>query len=365
MNTHSGHGKQRGFSLVELMIGMVLGLITTSVVIFIFLSNHNISRTDTSISRVQEDARFIQSYLSKFIRMAGYRGCLSKQSIPVNTTLKMATTLAYKFTVGIEGYDNVNSPLPSDVTSLLAATDPVPVAGTDILILRGPVAESVSVPQANDNSYVYAGINANKMGSSCAIGNRISDLCVGSLIMLSDCKKAKVFQVTDMNVVSGANATQVLSIGHATGTLSPGNAFGDWSPMINKLDSFGPGSEIYEYQTQTFYIGIDPKTAQRSLYVKINNLPAEVLVDYVRDMQVSYGIDQNMNRQVDSYAVAASVTNWNSVISVRVEFLLYSADDNVVNAPQVISFNGANIIMPDNKWYLPVAVTSTIRNRIS
>lgn len=365
MKTLENHKKEQGFSLVELMIGLVLGLITTGVIILIFISNHNVFRTDSSISRVQEDARFAQEYLGKIIRMAGYHGCLSKQSIPINNTLKMSMSLPYKFTLGIEGYDNVGSTLPSDYDELISGTDPIPVLGTDILIIRSPIGEALDVPQTNTETSVFVEVKANARGTSCATGLRISDICVGSLMMLSDCKKARVFQVSDVGLVSGSNSTQILSIGHATGTLTPGNAVGDWSPMLNKFDRFDAGSEINEYRTQTFYVGVDAQSNQRALYMKINNDPAEVFLDQVRDIQVTYGVDQNLDRQVENYVLASGISNWNSVVSVRVELLLYSNEANVVSVPQIIIYNGTNMTMPDLRWYLPVTVVSTLRNRTS
>ena len=365
MKTHENHKVEQGFSLVELMIGLVLGLMTTGLIIFIFISNHNVFRTDTSISRVQEDARFAQEYISKIIRMAGFHGCLSKQSIPINNTLKMSTSLPYKFNVGVEGYDNIGSTLPSDLAALISGSDPIPVQGTDIFIIRSPIGEALNVPQTNNESNVFVEIRDNARGTVCPSGQRISDVCAGSFIMLSDCKKAKVFQVSDVSVVSGSNSTQVLSIGHSTGALIPGNAVGDWSPMLNKYDRFDSGSEISEYRTQTFYVGVDPQTNQRALFIKINNQPAEVFLDQVRDVQVNYGVDQNLDRQVDGYALASGISNWNTVVSVRVELLLYSNEDNVVSVPQTIIYNGTSISMPDLRWYLPVTIVSTLRNRTS
>lgn len=64
------------------------------------------------------------------------------------------------------------------------------------------------MPQkTNTETSVFVEVKANARGTSCATGLRISDICVGSLMMLSDCKKARVFQVSDVGLVSGSNST--------------------------------------------------------------------------------------------------------------------------------------------------------------
>ncbi|MGQ0697388.1 MAG: PilW family protein [Panacagrimonas sp.] len=62
----------RGFSLVELMISMVIGLIVVAGVISIFLSSKQAFRTQDGLSQVQESGRFIGYLMSPYIRQAGY-----------------------------------------------------------------------------------------------------------------------------------------------------------------------------------------------------------------------------------------------------------------------------------------------------
>ena len=67
-------GRQSGFSLIELMIAMVLGLLLMVVISQLFLtSKRNFSATDDS-ARVQENIRFASQLLTRHLRLAGYRG---------------------------------------------------------------------------------------------------------------------------------------------------------------------------------------------------------------------------------------------------------------------------------------------------
>src|SRR4030065_2150496 len=68
---------ERGFSLIELMIAMTIGLVILAAVVQIFIRSHATSQLDEGRSRIQESARFTMDFLSKDIRMAGYMGCNS------------------------------------------------------------------------------------------------------------------------------------------------------------------------------------------------------------------------------------------------------------------------------------------------
>ena len=65
--------RQRGLTMIELMIGMVLGLVMTGLVIQIFLSNRQTSRFAEAMSLIQEQGRFAVGVLGGEIQMAGYR----------------------------------------------------------------------------------------------------------------------------------------------------------------------------------------------------------------------------------------------------------------------------------------------------
>tara|TARA_Y100001934_G_C12371255_1_gene786448 strand:+ start:1549 stop:2307 length:759 start_codon:yes stop_codon:yes gene_type:complete len=64
---------QLGFSLVELMIAMVLGLLLLAGVVNVQISSKETFQTSDDLSRVQENGRFALDILASDIRMAGYR----------------------------------------------------------------------------------------------------------------------------------------------------------------------------------------------------------------------------------------------------------------------------------------------------
>lgn len=64
---------QRGMGLVELMVGMTVGLILLAALGYFFLGSRQASRTHDDISRIQESGRHALEILGTAIRQAGYR----------------------------------------------------------------------------------------------------------------------------------------------------------------------------------------------------------------------------------------------------------------------------------------------------
>jgi len=64
---------QRGMGLIELMIGMTIGLIVLMALGYFFLGSTQANRTHNDISRMQESGRNAMEILGSAIRQAGYR----------------------------------------------------------------------------------------------------------------------------------------------------------------------------------------------------------------------------------------------------------------------------------------------------
>lgn len=85
-------GKAQGFSVVEVMVSLVLGLVVVAGVSQVYLGSKQSYRLNEARSRMQEDARFVLQFLSKYIRLAGYRSVpLPDQTpFPANSPLTAA-----------------------------------------------------------------------------------------------------------------------------------------------------------------------------------------------------------------------------------------------------------------------------------
>jgi len=70
---HSKSGRQRGMGLIELMVGMTIGLIVLGALGYFFLGSIQANRTHDDISRMQESGRNAMEMMGTAIRQAGYR----------------------------------------------------------------------------------------------------------------------------------------------------------------------------------------------------------------------------------------------------------------------------------------------------
>ena len=64
---------QRGFTLIELMVAVTIGLLLTAVVANLFLGSRATYQTTDETSRLQENVRFTYQLLSRTVHLAGYR----------------------------------------------------------------------------------------------------------------------------------------------------------------------------------------------------------------------------------------------------------------------------------------------------
>ena len=63
---------QAGFTMIEMLISMTLGLLLVIVIGQVFVTSKESYRTTEDLSRLQESARFAASQMSRIVRMAGF-----------------------------------------------------------------------------------------------------------------------------------------------------------------------------------------------------------------------------------------------------------------------------------------------------
>lgn len=174
----SGAGRQRGLSLVELMIGMVLGMIVISGVYSMFTSSSRSSRFTDGLQMMQENGRYGVSVLQKGLRLAGYSPGTRIEPLDIAagdaTTLVVQMRQAYDCNgqdtapmggLAINTYqlDNAAGQITCTGNSAAAAAMPV-VEGVDGLrVLYGIDSDDDDVPE----QYIAydAGINPFQVSS--------------------------------------------------------------------------------------------------------------------------------------------------------------------------------------------------------
>ena len=141
---------QRGFSLIELMVAMTLGLILMGGVISIFQSTKVTYNTNEKTARLQENGRVALDFLTHDLRSAGYLGC-SKVPKWFVSTLNGQTTFLWNYSTPLQGYESDGlgtwSPaLPGGTDAL----DPAPVNNSDVVVVRSVQRDGVALELAAD-----------------------------------------------------------------------------------------------------------------------------------------------------------------------------------------------------------------------
>ncbi|MBL4607275.1 MAG: PilW family protein [Pseudomonadales bacterium] len=122
------HKKPQGFSLVELMISLSLGLFISLAVIQIYLATLKSDKVIMGNTEIQENARFALQVLEKTLQQAGYFSNLkeSRQEFFRNQANQWANTV-FTSSNAIQGFDATETPV---------ANQPASASGTDQVFIR-------------------------------------------------------------------------------------------------------------------------------------------------------------------------------------------------------------------------------------
>ncbi len=342
---------QKGLSLIELMVAMLIGLILIAGIGNIFIDSKRTYSFQQGLARIQENGRMALEFLGRDIRMAGYTGCASGEYSSVTNMLVGSTTLNYDFSRGVRGYE-VGSSVPSD----LSALSPAPLLNTDVLILKGPVGDGVKIVKNNDSAQLFAQVTTTDPGACADNTDRVSGICGGDILMATDCTKARIFQAGNIQRTGagapGCPPEGCLNVTHpASGT--PGNISPpSWGGGSNAAENFGTDAEIIKISTVYYYIaeGSGPNREPSLWQLTVPGTAQEIL-EGVENMQLLYGRDTGTDFVPDRYDTATAVTSaaaWDKVGAVRVQLLVRS-EDGVTDAAQPYSFNGANVTPTDRR----------------
>ena len=351
--------RQTGLSLVELMIALLLSSLLTLAVAQLYLGNRQTWLVNEATSRLQESARILRTLLDRELRMVDYRGCLGNHKTPPENSLQAATDILNDVTVALRGWDNVSG-TPSELSGTLT---PGPVANTDVLLIRTVLGQPLRLTAQTTRDAVITEDPGPTLNSACPDGSASrSGLCVNDIVLVSDCEKARYFQITALTPQAGnASATPpvpaTLKLAHQAGS-QPGNAVTDWGG--DAATRFDAGAELVPTGTLVYYLASG--NGLTGLYRKANHRAPELLIPNVDDFQVTYGVDSDSNGQTDSYVPASGSINWEQVRSIRIQVLLRS-DRDVLPTPQPYRFNGTDFIPEDKALRLPVTWTIQLRNR--
>jgi len=312
----------RGFTLVELMVALVLGMIVSAGAIAVFMSNRQVYTTTENLGRAQETVRTAYELMARNMREASGNPC--EAGLPTVNVLKTpAANWWSNFDNGVRGYDGATA-FP-DRPFGNARGDRI--AGTDALEMKSATADGVTV------------VSHNAPAAQFKVNTVNHGIASGDIVMVCDFDHAAILQVTNAN--PGINDTIV----HNTGAGVPGNCskgLGFSAPPNCTVNgspyTYGANSIIARLRMERWYVGNDGNGG-RSLFqaVLINNagtlaVQRQEIADGVRNLRLQYLVTGATN-YADAGAIAA--TDWGArVIAVRVVLTL--AGQNGANGADAV-----------------------------
>ncbi len=293
-------GAQAGFSLIELMISMVLGLLVVGAAIGIFISNKQAYNATQGLGRVQESSQIAFELLSRDIREAGANPC--DVNLPPGNIADGGATAT---PTGTDWYMAVTQPLHGFETG-----GPTHQAGTDVIQL---------LRTADDMRTTTAVTTSGSSNVTYSPGT--PTFASGDPVMICDMKVLGVFKANGAS--SGTAASGTVSYGQGAGS----NACGYFpQPNAGACASAATAYQFPKFATISALHGVrwyvnDPDgdaSNGASLYRQVNGASADEVVQGVTGLQFQY-------LTAGGYVDADTLTTadaWNAVRAVRVTLTL-------------------------------------------
>ncbi len=339
-------GAKRGFTLIELMIGMALGLFLIAVMGTIYVGSKGAFQSQEATSRLQENGRYAMDTIAADLRMSGFRGCLGAvRATTFTNTLNTPTAVLYNYAQPTWGsrYTGAGwSPaLTAPLSGLSLTTD------GDILVIRRPKGSgwSLIAEMADANGAMTV--------------SSTSTLSQGDLLMVADCGGAAVLQAT--NATPGTAGL----IQHVVG--APGVSPGVSTTNLGRV--FLHDASVWRMQTVAYYLAPSlRRPGQVSLWSSVEptygGSAQTELVTGVERMAVSYGVDTNADFAADRFRSADQVADWAEVVSARVELLLVGSEGAVTSTAQPVVFNGQTLTPTDKRMRTVMSLAASLRNAV-
>lgn len=332
----------RGFSLVELMIALVLGLIVIGGVISVFLSIQRSNRTNDALSQIQDGARIAFSLMARDIRQAGLAGCGDGSRVAnvlSNGPNNGGSTWWANWGDALVGYDGTTADTAVAIGTGVGAR----VSGTD----------SVHVLGAQNSGGYSVDICSGCNSAQLKLNEANPNLQAGDVILVCDPDHAAIAQVTSYD------SHTVTLVHNKGGSVTPGNCSKglgyptDCSSTNGNAYPYKQNSQISKLSAADWYIGNNP-VGGRSLYeISLSgNGSAAVtqsveMVRNVTDMRIRYHIAGKT-----SFVAASAVGNkWSSVDALQITLTLQSAVQRAGTDAQPLTRS--------------LTTTVTLRNRVS
>ena len=387
----SKRNQQQGFSLVELMVAMTIGMFILAAVGLVYMTSKNSFTYANNTVRMGEDASLAIDLLTRDVRMGAFGGCagttLARSAGP-DTILYTAddiidspilqTTKSTPNLFSVTGLtDTFSAPNPFSNRVLSADTTILGFNGTDTAssaartLINAPISD-LTISTTAPILFVSGGSDKALQVSAAPVAGTSTLNFSGDPLkwnndptlvfrLISDCKGSEIFRSTS-TTTAGVMTLE--------------------SPLLN---SYSADAIVTPVTSSTYFLAKRKNgsvtAATSSLYRRhFNGVAAtiEELVPNVDAIHFDYGVNTALQVagpnagqptfQTDVYVEANAVADWSRVVSVRIGFILVSDETNITpDADSTIKwikgdYTPANTT--DHRLRRAYSTTVSIRNRM-
>ena len=325
----AARGSQRGFTMVELMVALLLGLVLIGGVINVFLTSGQTLRVNQNLSRVHENARFGIEMFSREIREAGMVPCGSTLSANVlRGSGGSVPWWASTYDGMVRGFDDGQN---STAIKGFGASTADRVGGTDALLILRPSSDEADLRRLASHDPAE-----NSFTDASVISTAVKSRYDSRPALVCDGKSAALLQI-------GAASVSLGEYDYGTGTYNCSMNLGsaDAACATTTPRTFDAGAQLTRWDPAFWYIGHNAR-GTKSLYrvgIKLNSSTGAVendvqeMVPDVENMQIDYLTRNRDNDNVlatDWVAASAFTSGWTSttaeVVAARVKLTLRSTE---------------------------------------
>lgn len=300
----NGKSKQKGMTLIEIMVAITISLILLTGVITLMVSSKRSYNMQTDTARMQENARFVFSFLGKDLRMAGYYGCTGTTP---SAPLGLAGTLSA--VIGLNDGLNNNGVNKSDILM---------VTYQDTSDAAFAVDHSAAFGHDLKNTPIVPGT-----GPFTATQNGL--IQPGDIVIASDCGGNEAHVVQSVNS-AGQNMSITLNTPLSHAYENRRASFGaQMRPLVARRYFIGPAIDSRDGWSLYRDNPILPNSLPNINAPLIRTVETE-LVPGVESLQLRFGFDSDGDGVPNQYVIANNVTNWALVTSVKVTMLLVTPE---------------------------------------
>jgi type IV pilus assembly protein PilW len=316
---------QSGFTLMELMIALTLGLLLSGFMVAIVVNTNTANLEVDKSNRQIENGRYASEVLRDDIRLAGYYGDYSEILPPATAASTVCNTTTAGLLAALALPIESISSAPANALAACPGS-PVVLAGTDVIIVRRVDTNAVcgagttpAAPTAGDfyvQSTTAGDLFVQVGAAGFVFGKTAAD---ATATTASQCKRV----LTATEVTAGAHDNSCPTVSIAAETA--GNCTGFTAAAIRKLHV-----DYYFVSPCNFCGGTrtDTTPTLKHVYLTSGGFAVEPLVEGIENLHIEFGVDNSPPTDAvgfgspDVYVdTPATLNDWANVVAVRVHVL--------------------------------------------